>query len=59
MSASGNPDRPAFAQGDWLVITSYEHKVVTSYDTREEAEAAVEWLRETYPSGPLVEYCHA
>ena len=46
-------------QGEWLVVTSYGQKIVTSYDTREEAEAAVEWLRETYPNGPLVEYCHA
>ena len=62
MTADGSPrpqEIPAHLQGDWLVITAYEHKVVAAYDTREEAETAVTWLREWWPLGPEVEYCHA
>lgn len=55
MASNGN----GTSQGKWLVVTSYEQKVVAEYDTREEAEAAVEWYRKTWPHGESVEFCRA
>jgi len=43
----------------WAVIHSYTGNVVAEYDTRQEAEDAVEWFRKTWPSGPSVEFCRA
>jgi hypothetical protein len=52
-------DVTAAKEPGWLVIESYTGKVVTEYDTREEAKAAVEWYRKTYPMSASVEYCRA
>lgn len=43
----------------WLVITSYEQKVVAEYPTRKEAEDAAEWYAKTWPHGPSLEVCRA
>ena len=59
-----SPGRPSSAasmtrEPGWAVIHSYTGNVVAEYDTRQEAEDAVEWFRKTWPSGPSVEFCRA
>jgi len=43
----------------WLVITSYDQKVVAEYPTREEAEKAAEWYMATWPLSASLEVCRA
>jgi hypothetical protein len=47
------------AEAGWLVITSYDQKVVAEYPTRKEAEDAAKWYMATWPHSVSLEVCRA